>query len=298
MSFQSLIGNFSLILFVLLIITGVIWSLDLFVWAKQRRQHADTVLAKCAQDKALDQASQDTLKENLLKQPAWVEYSGSFFPVIVLVFVLRSFLFEPFKIPSGSMLPTLFVGDFILVNKFIYGIRLPIIDQKVISVTEPQRGDVMVFRFPKDTSQNYIKRIVGIPGDMVSYKNKKLTVNGVDSVYQPEIDFLSDGDDLSYSKQFSENLTGVQHRILIDESRPASIDRGTRSDFPLSENCQYDDEGFACKVPVGHYFMMGDNRDNSQDSRYWGFVSDSHVVGKAFFIWMNFSSPSRVGSFK
>lgn len=294
MSFQALIGNFSLILFVLLIITGVIWSLDLFVWSKQRRQHANAVLAKANQDPA----TQDSLRDSLLKQPAWIEYSGSFFPVIVLVFVLRSFLFEPFKIPSGSMLPTLFVGDFILVNKFIYGIRLPIIDQKIISVTEPQRGDVMVFRYPKDVSQNYIKRIVGVPGDVVTYKNKRLTVNGVENTYQPEIDFLSDGEDLTYSKQLSENLTGVQHRILIDESRPASIDRGARSDFPLSENCLYDDEGFVCKVPASHYFMMGDNRDNSQDSRYWGFVPDSHVVGKAFFIWMNFSSPSRVGSFK
>lgn len=294
MSFQSLIGNFSLILFVLLIITGVIWSLDLFVWSKQRQQHADAILAKCNQD----DAAQEKLKESLLKQPAWIEYSGSFFPVIVLVFVLRSFLFEPFKIPSGSMLPTLFVGDFILVNKFIYGIRLPIIDKKVISVTEPQRGDVMVFRYPKDVSQNYIKRIIGVPGDLVSYKNKKLIVNGVESTYQPEVDFLSDGDDLTYSKQFSENLTGVQHRILIDESRPATIDRGGRSDFPNSENCLYDDEGFTCKVPAAQYFMMGDNRDNSMDSRFWGFVPDSHVVGKAFFIWMNFSSPSRVGSFK
>lgn len=294
MSFQALIGNFSLILFVLLIITGVIWSLDLFVWSKQREQRAQTVLAKSNQD----QAAQEILRESLLKQPAWIEYSGSFFPVIVLVFVLRSFLFEPFKIPSGSMLPTLFVGDFILVNKFIYGIRLPIIDQKVIAVTEPQRGDVMVFRYPKDVSQNYIKRIVGVPGDVVRYRNKKLTVNDVASGYQPEIDFLSDGDDLTYSKQYAESLTGVQHRILIDESRPGTIDRGSRSDFPLSENCLYDDEGFVCKVPAGHYFMMGDNRDNSQDSRYWGFVPDSHVVGKAFFIWMNFSSPSRVGSFK
>ncbi|MBI3712523.1 MAG: signal peptidase I [Burkholderiales bacterium] len=294
MSFQSLIGNFSLILFVLLVITGVIWCFDLFVWSKQRQQHADAVLAQCSQD----QLEQEKLRESLLKQPAWIEYSGSFFPVIVLVFVLRSFLFEPFKIPSGSMLPTLFVGDFILVNKFIYGIRLPIIDKKVISVTEPQRGDVMVFRYPRDVSQNYIKRIIGVPGDVVSYKNKKLTVNGIESTYQPEIDFLSDGEDLTYSKQFSENLTGVQHRILIDENRSSVIDRGGRSDFPYSENCLYDDEGFTCKVPAAQYFMMGDNRDNSMDSRFWGFVPDSHVVGKAFFIWMNFSSPSRVGSFK
>lgn len=298
MSVQSLISNFSLILFILLLITGVIWFLDLLVWSKQRRVLADQALAKSHLKIESDKEARDALEQQLLKQPAWIEYSGSFFPVIVLVFVLRSFLFEPFKIPSGSMLPTLFVGDFILVNKFVYGIRLPIVDKKIIPVSEPQRGDVMVFRYPRDPSQNYIKRIVGIPGDVIVYKNKKLSVNGVESSYQPEIDFLNDNDDLSYSKQWTESLSGVSHRILTDETRNSSVDRVSRADFPFSDQCRYDDEGFTCRVPQSQYFLMGDNRDNSQDSRFWGFVPDENVVGKAFFIWMNFSAPSRIGSFK
>ncbi|MBC3805775.1 signal peptidase I [Undibacterium seohonense] len=298
MSLQSLIGNFSLILFVLLIVTGLIWAFDRFVLAPKRKLNAITVLREFDQKTNANSSARASLEASLLRQPAWVEYSGSFFPVIALVFVLRSFLFEPFKIPSGSMLPTLYVGDFILVNKFTYGIRLPIIDKKIVAINDPQRGDVMVFKFPKDPTQNYIKRIVGIPGDTVVYKNKQLTVNGVASEYESQADFLHEGSQLSYSKQFNEKSNNLAHKVLNDDDRQPGIYMFGEADFPYANQCQYNAEGVTCKVPVGHYFMMGDNRDNSQDSRYWGFVPDQNIVGKAFFIWMNFSDLKRIGGFQ
>lgn len=298
MSFQSLISNFALILFILMVVTGVIWAFDRFILLPKRKANALTALQELEKNGNLDQVSRAQLEANMMRQPVWVEYSGSFFPVIALVFVLRSFLFEPFKIPSGSMLPTLYVGDFILVNKFTYGIRLPILDKKIISVNDPQRGDVMVFRFPKDPSQNYIKRIIGLPGDTIVYKNKKLIVNGVESQYESLPDFLHEGAQLSYSKQFNEKSGSLTHRVLNDDDRPAGVAMFGEANFPYADQCVYEIEGVTCKVPADHYFMMGDNRDNSQDSRYWGFVPDQNIVGKAFFIWMNFSNLKRVGSFQ
>lgn len=298
MNLQSIIGNFALILFVLLIVTGLVWAFDRFVLAPKRLAYAQQALREFDLKANADQGARANLEASLLRQPAWVEYSGSFFPVIALVFVLRSYLFEPFKIPSGSMLPTLFIGDFILVNKFTYGIRLPIIDKKIVSVNEPQRGEVMVFKYPKDPTQNYIKRIVGIPGDLVVYKNKKLTVNGVASQYENLPDFLHEGSQLSYSQKMNEKSGNFTHRVLNDEGVPAAVSRTAEDDFPFADQCVYDTEGVSCKVPQGHYFMMGDNRDNSRDSRYWGFVPDQNIVGKAFFIWMNFSDLKRIGSFQ
>ncbi|MFZ6844767.1 signal peptidase I [Undibacterium sp. RuTC16W] len=303
MSFQSILGNFALILFVLTIATGVIWFLDMFVWSKQRRLTADQALAEfdartarlTSEGIRVEEGGRNELESRLLKQPTWIEYSGSFFPVIALVFFLRSFLYEPFKIPSSSMLPTLFVGDLILVNKFTYGIRLPILNKKVIEINNPQRGDVMVFKYPENPAVDYIKRVVGVPGDKIIYKNKRLSVNGKDISYEMLPDFL-DEERLSYSKQLKEDLTGVQHSILNDEQSPAFV--RDPHQFPLRELCNYDNEGFSCTVPAGQYFMMGDNRDNSLDSRYWGFVPDQNIVGKAFAIWMNFSHLKRIGSFK
>jgi signal peptidase I len=307
MNLQAILGNFALILFVLTIATGIIWSLDVFYLSKQRRARANAVLAEFDARNArmkvegikLDESGRAVLESNLLRQPTWIEYSGSFFPVIALVFFLRSFLYEPFKIPSSSMVPTLQIGDLILVNKFIYGIRLPIINRKVIEVGNPQRGDVMVFKYPVDPTLDYIKRVVGVPGDKIIYKNKRLTVNGKELSYQSLPDYL-DEERLSYFKQYTENLTGVEHKILNDERAPAFVQNV--QDFPRREYCTYNSEGFACSVPAGHYFMMGDNRDNSLDSRYWGFVPDQNIVGKAFFVWMNLSNfPSNlkhIGSFQ
>ena len=300
MSLQSILGNFALILFVLTIATGVIWCLDVFYLAKQRRVRADAALAAfdartaklAAEGIKPDTSSRAALEAEILKQPTWIEYSGSFFPVIALVFFLRSFLFEPFKIPSSSMVPTLLIGDLILVNKFTYGIRLPIINKKIVELNDPQRGDVMVFKYPKDPSLDYIKRVIGVPGDKITYKNKRLIINGKEVSYQPLPDYL-DEEHLTYSQQFRENLAGTPHRILIEERAPAEVPNP--DNFPYRDQCTYNYQGFTCTVPAGHYFMMGDNRDNSLDSRYWGFVADENIVGKAIFVWMNFSDPKRIG---
>jgi signal peptidase I len=304
MSLQGILSNFALILFVLMVITGVIWCLDVFYLAKQRRIAANKALAeydartaKLTADgiKVEQNGARAQIEHALLRQPTWIEYSGSFFPVIALVFFLRSFLYEPFKIPSSSMVPTLLVGDLILVNKFTYGIRLPIINEKIVQINDPQRGDVMVFKFPRDMSQDYIKRVIGVPGDKIVYENKRLTVNGKALDYKPLDDYLEEGSEsLTYKKQFAENLTGTEHRILNDERAPAFI-RANVKDFPHSENCSYSYEGFTCVVPPGNYFMMGDNRDNSEDSRFWGFVPDKNIVGKAVAVWMNLSNPRRIG---
>ncbi|MFA7292190.1 MAG: signal peptidase I [Rhodocyclaceae bacterium] len=261
--------NFALILFVLLLLSGAIWAIDSLFFKPKRAADA--------------------------KEPWWVEYGSGFFPVILLVFVLRSFIIEPFKIPSGSMIPTLLVGDFILVNKYTYGIRLPIINKKVIDINQPQRGDVMVFRYPADPSLDYIKRVVGIPGDKIAYQNKRLTINGQPVTLAKQEDYLHP-ERLYYSKQFVEKLGEVEHRILNDDDAPSFINDASL--FPFRENCLYNNGGVICTVPAGHYFMVGDNRDNSRDSRVWGFVPDENIVGKAFFIWFNFSDLGRIGSFK
>lgn len=302
MSLQSILGNFALILFVLTIVTGVIWFWDVFYLAKQRRAKADAALAQfdernaklAAEGVKTDNAGRAELEASILRQPTWIEYSGSFFPVIALVFFLRSFLYEPFKIPSSSMVPTLLVGDLILVNKFTYGIRLPVVNKKIIEVNDPQRGDVMVFKYPEDPSLDYIKRVIGVPGDKIVYRNKRLTINGEAISYQAMDDYL-DEERLSYSQQLIEKLNSHEHKILNDERAPAFV--SNPRDFPMRENCTYNVEGFACTVPQGQYFTMGDNRDNSLDSRYWGFVPDQNIVGKAFFVWMNFSDLKRIGSF-
>jgi signal peptidase I len=303
MTLQAILGNFALILFILTIATGIVWFLDVFHFSRQRRARADAALAEYDARQArlkgegikVTDGDRAKIEAELLKQPTWIEYSGSFFPVIALVFFLRSFLYEPFKIPSSSMVPTLQVGDLILVNKFIYGVRLPIINKKIIEVQQPQRGDVMVFKFPKDPSLDYIKRVVGVPGDKIVYKNKRLTINGKELSYRQLPDYL-DEEHLSYSKQYLENVNGVEHRILNDEHAPAYVQNP--DPFPYRDMCSYSIEGFACTVPTGHYFMMGDNRDNSLDSRYWGFVPDGNIVGKAFFVWMNLGNLGRIGSFK
>ena len=303
MNLQVILGNFALILFVLMVITGFIWCLDVFYLSKQRRLAADRALAefdarqsKLAAEgiKSEHGGSRATIEAALLRQPTWVEYSGSFFPVIAMVFCLRSFLYEPFKIPSGSMVPTLLIGDLILVNKFTYGVRLPIINKKIIDVNDPQRGDVMVFKYPQDMSQDYIKRIVGVPGDKITYANKRLTVNGKPLEYTRMDDYLHD-EKLSYDKQFMEHLGATPHRILNKEGTPSINFSQVVPNFPQHEACVYSSDTFTCIVPAGNYFMMGDNRDDSADSRYWGFVPNKNIVGKAFFVWMNLGNLKRIG---
>jgi len=296
-------GNFSLLLFILTLVTLLYWLAERFRFKPAREAAAAHLEQQDAARRAglaqmgiakVDGNVQEA-KSRLLMQPWWLDWTAGLFPVILIVFILRSFLFEPFKIPSGSMIPTLLVGDLILVNKFHYGVRLPVINKKIIANNDPKRGDVMVFRYPVDPRQDYIKRVVGIPGDEISYFNQSLSINGQKVPTVAKGDFY-DEDSLRYSPQFSEKLGTVEHQILVDPRRQAYYGPNPKS-FPMHENCRYSAEGVTCKVPPGHYFMMGDNRDNSQDSRYWGFVPDENIVGRAFFVWMNFGNLGRIGPF-
>ena len=245
--------------------TGLAWALDAAFLAPRRRQKAaGLVQGGIAQDS--DQVA------ITLKEPTWIEYCKSFFPVILAVLLLRSFLVEPFRIPSGSMMPTLLVGDFILVNKFAYGIRLPVVNTKIIEIDEPERGDVVVFRYPKDPSVDYIKRVVGLPGDTVRYANKVVYVNGQPAGQVPAGVYLGKGSGVSMSgaSKRREQLGDLQHDILVMPRTP-----GVQGEYVVAED---------------EYFVMGDNRDNSNDSRYWGTVPEENLVGKAFRIWMNWDS--------
>ncbi|MEJ8837066.1 signal peptidase I [Ramlibacter sp. AN1133] len=301
--FEMVEGNFALLLFLATVVTGIYWVAERLWYLPRRRRaaaelesHADERNARLAtQGVAPVQDDVSEAKHRILAQPWWLDWTAGLFPVILAVFVLRSFLFEPFKIPSGSMIPTLLVGDLILVNKFTYGLRLPVVNTKLTAGTPPKRGDVMVFRYPPKPTLDYIKRVVGVPGDEVAYLNKRLTINGRPVETNKLPDFF-DPDAMRYFKQFEERLGDKKHRLLNDDERPAFV--AGVDDFQYKENCRYSVEGVVCKVPEGHYFMMGDNRDNSLDSRYWGFVPDKNIVGKAFLIWMNFANLSRVGSFE
>ncbi len=297
--------NFALILFLLLVVTFVAWLADRLVFRSRRLRAADAAVAEFdrvgapalnhSAGAAAVEAEREALRANRTRQPLWLEYTAGLFPVILVVFVLRSFVAEPFKIPSESMLPTLVVGDLILVNKFTYGVRLPVIHTRVLAVNDPQRGDVMVFRFPQDPSVDYIKRVIGVPGDTVAYHNKRLTINGQLVELAPAGEF-EDARKLTLYPQFSERIGDVAHKILTDLEKPSDIQPVFR--FPHFDNCRYSAGGVTCTVPPGHYFMMGDNRENSLDSRFWGFVPEENIVGKAFFIWMNFSDLGRIGPFQ
>lgn len=251
-------------------VTGVIWLVDAVLFAPRRKQRVEETL------------SGGGARVEAYKEPILVEYSRSFFPVILIVLLLRSFLVEPFRIPSGSMMPTLLVGDFILVNKFAYGLRWPVVNRKFVDIGDPQRGDVVVFRFPREPSIDYIKRVVGVPGDEIHYRNKTLYVNG-EPMPQTAVGKyvgLGAGEGMTNTDLRVEDLTGVEHQILVDPKWP---------DFkcnPFSALAV----GGTLKVPESRYFVMGDNRDNSNDGRCWGFVPAENLVGKAFAIWMNWDS--------
>jgi signal peptidase I len=258
------------------LVTGGIWLADAMLFAPRRRRLAlEPTTAGGAPVTGGAPATP-------YKEPVIVEYSRSFFPVILIVLLLRSFLIEPFRIPSGSMMPTLLVGDFILVNKFAYGLRWPVLNKKFVQIGDPERGDVVVFRFPRDPSIDYIKRVVGVPGDEIRYRNKTLYVNGKPAPQTPVGKYLGVGSGMGMSNADLrlEDLSGVEHEILVDPNSP---------DF----KCNFYSTlavGGALEVPEGKYFVMGDNRDNSNDGRCWGFVPEENLVGKAFAIWMSWDS--------
>ena len=245
--------DFALILVILTILTGVIWAFDSLFLKRNRMDR----LATAGEDPA--------------REPVAVEYARSLFPVLFIVLLFRSFLFEPFKIPSGSMIPTLLIGDFIVVNKYSYGLRLPVLNSKFLEVGEPRRGDVVVFRYPVDNSVNFIKRVIGLPGETVTYRDKRLYVNGEPVEVVGGAPFLSDDVKCSTPRadavRYREDLGSARHDILVHENI-----RGRNGQW---------------EVPEGHYFMMGDNRDRSNDSREWGFVPEEHLVGRAVGIWLN-----------
>lgn len=247
--------DFTLVLTILTLVSGVIWLIDQLLFARKRKErlaHGD---------------------ESAAKLPIVVEYSRSFFPVLLVVLVFRSFLFEPFRIPSGSMIPTLLVGDFIVVNKHTYGLRLPVLNKKIMDMNDPQRGDVIVFRYPRDPSQNYIKRLIGLPGDQITYRKKRIYINGEEMKQEPLGVFAGKGDTEFIGalppQRRGEILGEVEHEILV------------RGDVgPIVER--------SWTVPEGHFFVMGDNRDSSSDSRVWGYVPEENIVGKAVGIWLHF----------
>jgi signal peptidase I len=271
--------DFALLLVVLTAVSGVVWLADRLVLAPARKRRAQVLEAMTA----LTQEERDARARTALQEPVAVEYARSFFPVLLLILLFRSFVAEPFKIPSGSMMPTLLVGDFILVNKFAYGLRLPVLDKKILAVGEPERGDVFVFRYPQNPKEDYIKRVVGLPGDEITYRNKALFVNGVEVAQTDLGNYVGPsepGRNLGNARVLQEQLGDVEHRIL---------------EIP---NAWIGHEG-SWKVPAGHYFAMGDNRDSSADSRFWGFVPEENLVGRAFMIWMNWNNGidfSRIGT--
>ena len=268
--------DFSALLVFLTFSSGLIWLIDSLFFASSRKATAP--------ENTIGENNIEEDEEVDLKLPLIVEYSKSFFPIFLIVLLLRSFLFEPFKIPSASMMPTLLIGDFILVNKYDYGLRLPVLHNKFVDNKTPKRGDIVVFRYPDDPSIPFIKRVVGLPGDKLAYFNKTLYINdiSVTQVLNGRYNAVGSGylmDGMSLRK---EELGNIEHEILVDPTR-ASIELETT-------------------VPEGHYFVLGDNRDNSKDSRVWGFVPDENLVGRAFMIWMNWDSKnggvdfSRIGT--
>ncbi|MCG8315894.1 MAG: signal peptidase I [Pseudomonadales bacterium] len=261
--------DFSLVLVVLVGVTGFVYLLDIAIFGRLRLAAADAYRGQVGESNV-----DEIVLEKTLREPAWIEYPKSFFPVLFIVLVLRSFLLEPFKIPSGSMIPTLQIGDYILVNKYTYGLRLPVIGTEIFPMNKPQRGDIMVFRYPQKPTINFIKRIVGLPGDEIRYENKRIYING--ELIKEEYIAQLPPNRPAY-RIYNETLGDIEHKIHVDLGRaPAPAQSWT--------------------VPADHYFVMGDNRDHSSDSRVWGFVPDQNIVGKAFAVWMHM--PGWVPSFE
>lgn len=269
--------DFPLILVILVFVSGLIWAIDAIFFAPQRKKTIAQLQEKYPQweSESTHQAAQfrAEVAQSATESTA-VEYAKSFFPVLFVVFFLRSFLVEPFQIPSGSMVPTLRVGDYILVNKFTYGVRLPVIRTKVLELNKPERGDVMVFFPPHKNDTYYIKRVVGLPGDKILYRGKEIYINGVKVKREP----MATLPDVTGSYQIGmESLGEADHLMQVNDARPG--------------------RSHTTEVKPGHYFMMGDNRDNSADSRSWGQVPERDIVGKAFAIWMHWDSFLSLPSF-
>ncbi|GAB3236193.1 signal peptidase I [Pseudaeromonas pectinilytica] len=284
-------NTFSLLLIGATLLTGLVWLLDRFVLLPWRQRRV--LKAESATGKALDAGTIETL----MREPGWVEQCKGVFPVIAAVLVLRSFLFEPFQIPSGSMMPTLLVGDFILVQKFAYGVKEPLNNSTLLETGHPKRGDVVVFKYPEEPTVDYIKRVVGLPGDRIIYRNKQLFIQPAcagsqdcPAIAKVEQTFLSSGDFIQGGvplERYQEQLGNVSHRILKNPQQP---------DYVPMYFHQPGNEADEWVVPEGHYFAMGDNRDNSKDSRFWGFVPERNLVGKAVFIWISFEFERDPGS--
>ncbi len=260
--YYSVIG-FPLFMLLILLLTGIIWLVDYLFFQKKRGVGTE--------------------------EPTAVEYAKSFFPVILVVFIIRSFVAEPFKIPSGSMKPTLLAGDYILVNKYTYGLRLPVLNTVFLDVGQPKRGDVAVFHFPPNPKIDYIKRIIGLPGDQIQYQNKRLTINGeqLDVNIADIASMEHQRESVIAVQHLTEQLGDIQHDILVHDV-PNRYEPNSIGDKFLN--------GESITVPEGSYFAMGDNRDNSSDSRVWKFVPNDNLVGKAFFIWFNFDEFGRIGN--
>ena len=269
--------DFPLILASLVFGTGLIWLADRVLWAPGRQSSLSDLCARYPGWEETDSSDAKKFAQEaklLPRESTIVEYARSFFPVLLVVFVLRSFVAEPFQIPSESMVPTLETGDYILVNKFTYGIRLPVLRTKVLDINAPERGDVMVFFPPHKNKTYYIKRVIGLPGDVVSYRGKRLYVNGEPIPFEP---LVAIPETHSRYKVGLAEFGNKQHLLQLDPLR-------TGRDFTVT-------------VKPGHYFMMGDNRDNSEDSRIWGQVSERDIVGKAFVVWMQWGSLFSLPSF-
>jgi signal peptidase I len=251
--------DFEFFLLLASVVTGIVWLIDSLLFSSKRTKDSNG---------------------RAFSEPLLLEYSKSFFPVLLVVLILRGFLFEPFRIPSGSMMPTLLVGDFILVNKFSYGLRVPVIQTRLTDGNKPKRGDVAVFRFPRDESLDYIKRVIGLPGDHIGYYNRRLKINGEPLETTLDRQYQGLGE--------LNNMIGGNGCDKIGSDCKVLIEKQNKVEYTVMNNLQVNHSSDGeLLVPAGHYFVMGDNRDHSSDSRVWGFVPEENLVGKAVMIWMH-----------
>lgn len=286
---------FSIFLVIITVVSGIIWLIDKYHLAPQRQLKLAEAQEKCQEELTTE------VKTKILEAPSYIDTPVQIFPVIAFVLILRSFLYEPFQIPSGSMMPTLLDGDFILVNKFNYGLRDPVVRNKFVDIGSPEHGDVVVFKYPLDTRIDYIKRVIGLPGDRVIYRNKSLYIKPACQTIDKECPdfehvvqefqekYKGKPDDSTTLMRYSSEMLNKTHEILIDVEVPAKLQAQSFCRYAKGALCQQaGTQRDEFVVPEGHYFVMGDNRDNSLDGRFWGFVPEENLVGEAVFIWMSF----------